>query len=421
MTALERTLSREHYLSPEMYGREQERIFWREWFCVGREEELPEPGDYVVKQVAGESILVVRTRGGGLAGHYNVCRHRGSQLVPAGASGRFGGGIRCPYHSWTYTLEGALRTAPFLDPDTLRADARRPDDGYRDDGRPMEDMPAPGSGCSPGCSSPRASRTAPRPASEPGPEAASETPSRDELHLHPVGVESWGGFVFVNLTPADATARGYTLAAQLGGVPGRLQRYPLGDLRVARRIVYEVQANWKVMLENYNECYHCGPVHPELCRLVPAFRERGGSDLDWERGIPHRDGAWTFTLSGTSTRVPFEGLSYDERVRHKGELIYPNFLLSLSAEHVAAFLLFPSGPDRTTIVNEFLFHPTEMARPGFDPADAVEFCDLVNRQDWAICESVQRGMSSRVFQSGYYAPMESASLDIRRYVGERQT
>ena len=173
------------------------------------------------------------------------------------------------------------------------------------------------------------------------------------------------------------------------------------------------------MLENYNECYHCGPVHPELCRLVPAFKQRGGSDLDWERGIPHRDGAWTFTASGTTGRLPFAGLDDDERTRHKGELIYPNFLLSLSAEHVAAFYVFPRAPGRTTIVNEFLFHPDEMGKPGFDPADAVEFWDLVNRQDWSICESVQRGMSSRVFRTGYYAPMESASLDIRRYVGER--
>jgi Rieske 2Fe-2S family protein len=188
---------------------------------------------------------------------------------------------------------------------------------------------------------------------------------------------------------------------------------------VARRITYEVQANWKVMLENYNECYHCGPVHPELCRLVPAFKQRGGSELDWERGIPHREGAWTFTASGTTNRVPFEGLDEDEQIRHKGELVYPNFLLSLSAEHVAAFLVFPHGPDRTTIVNEFLFHPSEMAKADFDPVDAVGFWHLVNRQDWAICESVQRGMSSRVFRSGYYAPMESSSLDIRRYIAER--
>jgi Rieske 2Fe-2S family protein len=357
VTALERTLPRDHYFSPEIFAREQERIFWRDWFVVGRAEELAEPGDYVVKDVAGESILIVRTRSGALAAHYNVCRHRGSQLVPAGGTGHFAGGIRCPYHSWTYTLEGGLRTAPFLD--------------------------------------------------------ESDGLARSELSLHPVGVATWGGFLFLNLT------RGHTLESQLGAMPDRLQRYPLEELRVARRIVYEARANWKVMLENSNECYHCGPVHPELCRLVPAFKQRGGSDLDWERGIPHRDGAWTFTESGTTNRLPFEGLSDDERTRHKGELIYPNFMLSLSAEHVAAFYLLPDGPDRTTIVNEFLFHPSEMTKPDFDPADAVEFWDLVNRQDWAICESVQRGMSSRVFQSGYYAPMESWSLDIRRYVKER--
>lgn len=360
---LERTLPREAYLSAEQFAREKERIFCREWVCVGREEELAAPGDYVVKDVAGESILVVRTREGELRAHYNVCRHRGSQLVPECTAGSFAGGIRCPYHSWTYTLEGALRTAPFLE--------------------------------------------------------ESDGLARSELSLYPVGVDTWGGFVFVHLTPAEAAARGHTLAAQLGPVPDRLRRYPLAELRVARRISYQIQANWKVMLENYNECYHCGPVHPELCRLVPAFKQRGGSDLDWERGIPHRDGAWTFTASGTTDRLPFEGLDEDERIRHKGELIYPNFMLSLSAEHVAAFLVFPHGPDRTTIVNEFLFHPSEMAKPGFDPADAVEFWDLVNRQDWTICESVQRGMSSRVFRTGFYAPMESSSLDIRRYIAER--
>jgi Rieske 2Fe-2S family protein len=173
------------------------------------------------------------------------------------------------------------------------------------------------------------------------------------------------------------------------------------------------------MLENYNECYHCAGVHPELCKVVPAFRERGGATLDWERGVPHREGAWTFTHSGNTTRAPFPGLSDEERTRHKGELVYPNLLISLSADHVAAFTLWPAGPERTTVVCDFLFHPEEMARPGFDPTDAIEFWDLVNRQDWTICEGVQRGMRSRRFEYGYYAPMESWSLDIRRYIRER--
>jgi Rieske 2Fe-2S family protein len=361
--ALERTLHRDHYLSDQLFALERERIFYREWFCVAREEEIPNPGDYLSRDVAGESVLLVRTKDGGLAAHYNVCRHRGSRLVPECGSGSFSGGIRCPYHSWTYTLEGALRTAPFLEEG----------DGL----------------------------------------------AKSDLALHPVGVESWGGFIFLHLTPADAKARGQTLQSQLGGVPERLRRYPLSQLRVAGRIEYEIAANWKVMLENYNECYHCGAVHPELCRLVPAFKQRGGAELDWERGIPHREGAWTFTGSGPTNRAPFEGLSEDERVRHKGELVYPNLLLSLSAEHVAVFTIWPHAPGRTRVVCEFLFHPDEVAKPDFDPSDAVDFWDLVNRQDWAICESVQRGMTSRVFQTGYYAPMESSSLDIRRYIRER--
>jgi len=371
-TTLQRTLSRQHYWSEKIFAREKERIFSREWFCVGRQEELPNPGDYLLLDIAGESILVVRTKDGALSGHYNVCRHRGSQLIfdrppkhraiprkeAVGPSGTFGGAIRCPYHSWTYTLDGALRTAPFLE-----------------EGGDFH---------------------------------------KDDLGLHPVGVATWGGFVFVRLADGPGTLRD-----QLGDAPARLRRYPLADLRIARRITYPVEANWKVVVENYNECYHCGPVHPELCRVVPAFKQRGGADLDWERGVPHREGAWTFTMTGTTNRHPFEGLSEDEKVRHKGELLYPNFMLSLSADHAAAFTLWPEDPGHTTVICDFLFHPDEIVRPDFNPNDAVEFWDITNRQDWTICASVQRGMASRMFQHGYYAPMESLSLDIRRYVGER--
>jgi Rieske 2Fe-2S family protein len=149
---------------------------------------------------------------------------------------------------------------------------------------------------------------------------------------------------------------------------------------------------------------------------VPAFRERGGAGLDWADGIPHRPGAWTFTTTGTSTRAPFPGLSSSEQVNHKGEVAYPNLLLSAAAEHVAAFTIWPMSPGLTRIACEFLFHVTEVSKPGFDPLDAVEFWDLVNRQDWQICESVQDGMQSRGFRGGFYAPMEDPSLDIRRYL-----
>ena len=321
-----------------------------------------------------KSVILVRTREGKLAAHYNVCRHRGSQLVlgvdpkPKGRhacpSGTFTSGIKCPYHSWTYELSGTLRTAPYLDEGS----------GFR----------------------------------------------KDQLPLYQVEVDVWGGFVFLRLGATHPGGKSpESLASQLGGAVDRIKRYPLAELRIARRIGYEVEANWKVILENYNECYHCGGVHPELCKVVPAFKQKGGMDLDWDRGVPHREGAWTFTMSGTTNRKPFAGLNEDEQTRHKGELLYPNFMLSLSAEHAAAFTLWPTSPSHTTILCDFLFHPSEIAQSDFNPNDAVEFWDITNRQDWVICESVQRGMASRVFRQGFYAPMESMSLDIRRYIRER--
>ncbi len=357
--ALEASLAREAYWDPAFYEREREAIFWDQWFYAGRADALRETGAYCVLDVAGESIVVVRGEDG-LHGHFNFCRHRGSRLLCG--EGTLRGLIRCPYHSWTYALDGRLVASPFV---------------------PLEFVP------------------------------------EQSRRLHRVGVAQWAGFLFVHLSPQRAQSAGATLEAQLGGVPERVDRYPLAELWTARTIRYDVEANWKVILENYNECYHCAGVHPELCRVVPAFKRRGGADLDWERGIPHREGAWTFTASGSSDRAAFATLSEEERVRHKGELIYPNFMLSLSAEHVAAFSLWPRGPAATSIVCDFLFHPDEIAKPGFDPSDVVDFWDLVNRQDWNICESVQAGMRSHAFTHGYYAPMEDASLDIRRYIAER--
>jgi Rieske 2Fe-2S family protein len=370
VAGLEPTLPSTWYRSDAIFALEKERIFCREWLCVARAEELAEPGAYRVLDLLGESILLVRNREGQLRAFYNVCRHRGSRLcresaaASGGAPALLGGGIAagritCPYHQWSYDLDGRLIGAPYL-------------------------------------------------TSEPGFD-------KTLFSLYPVALECWGGFVFLNLTPAQAVP----LAAQLGAIPERLRRYPLEELRIGHTIRYEVAANWKVICENYNECYHCAGVHPELCAIVPAFKDRGGAHLDWLRGIPHRAGAYTFTSSGTTKRRAFPTLNEDERVRHKGELVYPNLFLSLACDHAAIFILQPKSAVRTQIVCHFLFEPYELAKRDFDAGDAGEFWDLVNRQDWAICEAVQQGISTRVHERGYYAPMEDFNLDIRRYVLER--
>ena len=358
MSPLQAALPRELYVDRDAWLRERERILYGEWFCVGRTRDLglAEQDRVAVVDVAGESVLVTRDRAGSLHAAYNVCRHRGSQLVPtergAPAACVPARALRCPYHSWTYSLAGELLRSP-----------------HAEDVDPAD------------------------------------------FSLHPVGVEEWAVFVFVHLTPAEAAPVGTVLDRAAAS----LANYRMGELVTGRTLAYEVAANYKVLAENYNECYHCGPVHPELTRLVPAFAS-GGAGLAWADGIPHRDGAWTFTTTGTTTRAPLPGLSEAERSRHKGELVHPNLMLSCSADHVAAFVLWPRDVDRTRVECHLLFAADAVADAGFDPSDAADLWDLVNRQDWAVCESVQRGMSSRAWTHGWFAPMEDDSADIRLWL-----
>ncbi len=358
--ALEAALPREMYVDEQTWLAERETVMFGQWFCIGRIDELglAASSRVVVVDVVGESVLVTCDEEGRLHGAYNVCRHRGSQVIPvlenAAPVACAASALRCPYHSWTYGLDGRLLRAPHTDLDGLDIDSFR---------------------------------------------------------LNPVAVESWDGFVFVHLSQATATP----LGDAVGRADEVLTNYGLAALVTGARMTYEVDANYKVLLENYNECYHCGPVHPELCRLVPAFAG-GGGGLDWDDGVPHRQGAWTFTTTGTTSRAALPGLSEEERTRHKGELVYPNLLLSASADHVAAFVLLPRAVDRTEVVCSLLFAADEVSASGFDSGDASELWDLVNRQDWAICESVQRGMSSRSYRHGWFAPMEKDSLDIRRWL-----
>ena len=352
---MQASLPRDAYCDAGVFADEQAIAFATSWVCVGRTDSLgPEAGSYRLVSASGESVLLVRGADTSVRAFANRCMHRGTELVDttaAPASSCFESVIRCPYHFWAYGFDGSLRASPWVDV-----------------GHP------------------------------------------EDFALHQYELDEWGGFHFVRLV-----ADGPALGDELTPIADRLVRFPLDALVVGRAYTYDVAANWKVIAENYNECYHCGPVHPELCELVPVFRQRGGAGLDWEHGIPHRAGADTFSTTGTSSRRSFAGLNEAERQNHFGELIYPNLLLSLSRDHVAAFVLQPQACDRTSIECLLLFHRDEVARPGFDPSDAADFWDVVNRQDWSICERVQRGMRSRTFTHGWYAPMEDPSLDIRRW------
>ncbi len=357
------------YASHEVFRLEAERIFHRQWFAAGRTEQLPSRGDVLVVEVAGESVIVIRGRDDALAAFYNVCRHRGSQLVrepplpdaarPAARnSGRAGGAIVCPYHAWSYNLDGSA--------------ARRAIRAVRC-GLPEGEVLA------------RAGR------------------ARDLGRIHlPQSLRR---------TPPPP------FADQLVKAKRMLGRYPFADMRRGAQIVYDVAANWKVLMENYNECYHCGPAHPELCALVPAFREQGGAGLAWEDGIPHRPGAWTFTASGDFDARAIPGaLGFRANASQRRDRVSEPAAVGGGRAYRGLHAVAHGAADHTRIACEFLFHESEIGKSGFDPSDVVEFWDVVNRQDWRICEGVQTGMRSRGFRGAFFAPMEDPSMDIRRYL-----
>jgi Rieske 2Fe-2S family protein len=366
ISQLEESLPSDWYTDQSIFTLEAKEIFGREWYCVAREQEVPGPGDHLVLDVQGESVLLVRNQQSVLNAFYNVCRHRGAQLcdstrddghklvIKHGGVTR-NGSIVCPYHTWTYDLDGQLQRAPHMNDFDTAA-----------------------------------------------------------IQLYPVALETWGGFVFVCLmdSPPD-------FQKHVDQVVVAYERYPLATLATAHHITYEVQSNWKLLCENFNECYHCGPVHPELSKLVPAFRDQGGANLSWEEGIPHREGATTFTFTGDSDRRSFPLLNEAEQVRHKGDLLFPNLFLSLSRDYVVAIILKPVSSTHTTMSCYFLFETFEMEKATFSAQDAISFWDLINQQDWAICESVQRGVSARVHKKGVYSPMEDWNLDLRSYVRNR--
>ena len=353
---MEKSLDKKFYFSDEIYHQELDNIFYSDWICCGREEDLDSSGSYNIFVIGNENLFIIKDKNNDIRVFHNFCKHRGCQILENEESSPLKRNIRCPYHSWVYNFDGSLYKAPHLDVD-------------------IKDK---------------------------------------RFHLNSVHCETWGGFIFINLDKKPPPFEEY-----IQDISAQFVRYPLNELVSSRSFEYEVSANWKVLLENYNECYHCAGVHPELVNIVPAFKENGASGLDWEEGIPHRAGANTFTFSGTTDREPFPGLNQSEKDNHFGQALFPNLMMSLSMDHVAAFIIQPLSPSKTIIDCRILFHPNEVVKSGFNPDDASEFWNLVNIQDWNICERVQKGMQSKTFKYGYYAPMEDESLDIRKYIQDR--
>ena len=344
---LEAGLPAAWYHDPAHYRRELEAFWFRGWVVACREEEIPAEGDWVVARIGNQSLVILRSASAIKAFH-NTCRHRGSILCEK-ASGRFARGrIVCPYHAWTYDLDGKLVGTP----------------------RRME------------------------------------TPDFDagDFPLFEVAVETWGGFVFVCLSSGKKFS-----------VPEKYANYGFANLRIGKRIVADVKANWKLLAENFAECFHCPPVHPELCNVVTAYQDAGAWGLrrKAEDKPEYRPGATTLTMDGTSRLPAFAGLNEREKqTLYLAETVLPNLFLNIQPDYVNSHLMFPTGPESVRIVYDWLFEPRHLPLSAADLQHYVALWEVTNAQDARNCEWQQQGIHALPFEHGHYVPQE---FDAHRF------
>jgi len=346
------TLPRRFYADPDFYRAELERFYFNRWICAGRADQIPKAGDYFTRTLGDDSVIITRDGSGDIHALFNVCRHRGTRICEQ-PEGHFVDRVQCPYHAWTYDLEGRLLAAPHMPP------------GF----------------------------------------------CKDEYPLHRAGCEVWDGNIFLFLggvPPPLADTQSPSLRDQLGDLPERFSAWGMADLRLGRRIVYDVKANWKLIILNFNECLHCPNLHPALNKLhhylgaenvAPTACYCGGA-------MGFRENVETMSIDGRRRREYLPGLTESQRHQVVYYSIYPNFLLSLHPDYVMTHTLWPCAHNRTEIVCEWHFHPTELAKPDFQADDAIEFWDVTNREDWWIAEQSQAGIQSRVYQPGPYSERE---------------
>ncbi|MBG0560370.1 aromatic ring-hydroxylating oxygenase subunit alpha [Actinoplanes aureus] len=357
------TLPGRYYTDPALFAREQELIFERMWFCAARGADLAAPGAFRTVTVGRENVLVSRGRDGGARAFLNVCRHRGAQLC-AEESGSVRRNFRCTYHAWAYDLDGRLVAAPNL--------VKMPD------------------------------------------------VDRDEYGLHRVHVREWLGYVWVCLAdeppPFERDVMG-ACVERLGDLDA-IERYRLASLTVGRRIRYDVRANWKLIVENFMECYHCSTIHPELVHVLPEFA--GGYAAQYYVGHgaefgPDVDG---FTVDGSGGLATIETISDEQDRRYYAITIKPQVFVNLVPDHVILHRMFPLAADRTIVECDWLFRPDVVAS-GADLRPSVELFHRVNQQDFDACERCQPGMASRAYAAGgVLVPSEHHIATFHQWVRE---
>ncbi|MEX2275211.1 MAG: aromatic ring-hydroxylating dioxygenase subunit alpha [Actinomycetota bacterium] len=340
------TLPAEAYTSDEVLAWEREHFFEGSWVCVGRSDDLSQRGDQRAVRVGTEGILLVRGQDGALRGFYNTCRHRGHELMACGEM-RNMNGIKCPYHAWVYGLEGELKGAPRF-------------------------------GKIPGF-------------------------DKGDYPLTPARVAEWLGWVFVN---ADGQAPEFD--EYIGNFTALMADWEPERCFTGDAHDYTAEANWKTIVENYQECYHCPSIHPALCKVTPVdsgeYYQHTGAVIGGSMEL--MDFAETMSLTGESKGVAFRKLNDKQKREVYYYALFPNLLISLHPDYIMTHRLDPISPGKTAIECAWLWAPESKERADFDTNYASEFWDVTNNEDFQACESVFRGLTSEGYRQGPFAQEE---------------
>lgn len=343
------------YRSEAFFAREMERVFRPAWRFVGRADELDAPGAYLSVWTAAGPALVVRSEDGKIRAFANTCRHRGAELVSG--SGRCKA-LVCPYHAWSYHLDGTLRSAPGMETVV----------GFE----------------------------------------------KSEYGLVPLRLESWAGFLFIN---PDPEAPG--LAASLGDMMERFACYGFEAMRTVRRVDFTIDANWKLLVENALEAYHTGTVHRDTVGRQEA--EALSTDGDWT-GLLVVDERSVATLPDVPPPFPtIPTLEGDARRGTYFTMIYPSTQFACAQDCMWWLDFQPVSPTRTRLTLGSCFPERAIAQANFEQAVRPYYdrLDRATPEDNAICETQQRGLASDLRGPGRFAASEFAVHALDNWVLDR--
>ena len=355
------TLPGQYYTDPAIFALEQSRIFEQQWFCAVRGQDLDKPGAFRTVQIGRESVLVTRGRDGTINAFLNVCRHRGARLCTE-EQGEVRRSFQCPYHAWTYGLDGKLIAAPNLN-----------------------DMP---------------------------------DIDRTEFGLNRLHVREWLGYAWISLA-ADPPSFDDTVIADVTqrlGDAAAINAYDIASLHLGKRISYDVKANWKQIIENFMECYHCATIHPELTEVLPEFADGFAAQYYVGHGAEFGDDVAGFTVDGSQGLDRLPGVSDDQDRRYYAITVRPQVFINLVPDHVIFHRMFPTAPDRTLVECDWLYLP-EVIDSGRDLTHSIELFDRVNQQDFDACERCQLAMDSRAYSNGgVFVPSEHHIAEFHQWV-----